>query len=144
MQGTCNSEDCNIRSGFFKNQRSCSRENLKRISTPTTQSAFLSPVPPTPSSPIRIFYERGHHFHWAKKHLRPFAKRSIFRVYLRYVPAFTRLMPPEPCQTCHHRTGSWLHRHAGTRLSPRARRPGRTPDRDYRYNPPKLIAVILS
>ena len=33
---------------------------------------------------IRIFCQRGHCFYWAKKHLRPFAKRSVLRAYLRY------------------------------------------------------------
>jgi hypothetical protein len=43
---------------------------------------------------IRIFCKRGHCFPLAKKHLRPFAKRSVLRAYLRYGHAFTCVIHP--------------------------------------------------
>ena len=43
---------------------------------------------------IRIFSQRGHCLPIAKKHLRPFAKRSILRVYLRYGHALTCVIHP--------------------------------------------------
>jgi hypothetical protein len=40
---------------------------------------------------ILIFCRRGHGFHCSKKHICPFAKRSIIWAYLRYGPASTRI-----------------------------------------------------